>query len=216
MTEIEMISPVKELEERASERIARKAFGSADWLKVQSQHERFLREIRTLSKEKKAKEIANAIKYLHQNKSDYWLEMAHLLYEMLGDKEKKGLYNIIEPNITKKDFCDKYLNMSYKTVSSYVRVIKNFQDFGFNEEQIRVLGFSKTNDILKKVSRDTVNIYTNKSIEELKELKRSQIYQRKKRTPFENLVLTWERASKEERNKFLRFINEKREDSNMD
>lgn len=209
------MNKAEELEERAKERIARGSFGGADWLKVQSQHERFLSEIKNLSNEKKAKELVNAVKYLVQNKSDYWLECAHLLDVLLGDREKEGLYKIINPDITKKEFCNKYLNIAYNTALSYVRVIRNYQDYGFSEDQIRVLGFGNTREILKKVPMGTISDLSKKNIEELKQLKRSQIYQKKRRTPFEKLVLTWEQASKEERSKFLRFINEEEPDSEM-
>lgn len=206
---------MEKLKNRASEMVARSAFGGADWLKVQSQHERFLREIENLPEEKKAKEMANAVNYLVQNKSDYWLECAHLLDVLLGDREKEGLYKIINPDITKKEFCNKYLNIAYNTAQSYVRVIRNYQDYGFSEDQIRVLGFGNTREILKKVPMGTISDLSKKNIEELKQLKRSQIYQKKRRTPFEKLVLTWEQTSEEDQKKFLRFINESRTNSEM-
>jgi len=205
----------EKLRSMATEMIARGAFGSADWLKVQSQHERFLKEIENLPKEERAKEMANAVKYLIQNKSDYWLECAHLLDQLLGSKEKEGLFKLIEPEGTKKEFCKKYLDISYKTALDYVRVIRNYSEYGFSDEQLRVLGFTKTRDILKSSPRGELSKLSNKNIDELKKLRYSQIYKRKKRTPFEKLVLTWERASNEERDKFLRFINETKEDSDM-
>ena len=201
---------------RPTEMIARGAFGGADWLKVQSQHERFLKEIENLTDEDKANEIANAIKYLVQNKSDYWLECAHLLDLLLGDKEREGLYKIIDSNISKKVFCKKYLDISYKTANAYVNIIRHFEDYGFNEEQIRVLGFTKTQDLLSESRQRDISTYSSMNLDELKKIRREQIRSRMKRTPFEKLVFIWEKTPKEDRNKFLRFINVEKKDSDMD
>lgn len=193
------------------ERIGRNAFGGADILKVQSQHEKFLREIETLSEDQKAIEITNAIKYLIANKSDYWLETAHLLQILLGDSENDGLYKKIEPNIPKKEFCPKYIGMAYKTVSDYIRVIRDYENYGFSEEQIRVLGFTKTREILSK-SKDKFphgNILElkNKSLEELKKLKHSDIVHKKTKSTLDVLNHYWNKATTKEKKEFLRIIN---------
>lgn len=208
------------LKSTAPERIARTAFGGADILKVQSQHERFLREINTLSTDKKAIEIKNAINFLIANKSDYWLETAHLLQILLDDSEKEeGLYLKIEPNSMRKDFCKKYLNIPYNTAISYIKVIKDYEKYGFKEEQIRVLGFSKTKEILKQSSKlpsGNLSEYSYKNIDELKKLKYAQIKPKKQKSTLELLKRHWNKSDETEKKEFLRFLNETGENPSMD
>lgn len=193
------------------ERIARNAFGGADILKVQSQHERLLREIEPLPEDKKAVELTNAVKYLVANKSEYWLETAHLLHILLGDPETDGLYKNIDPNITKKEFCSKYLGLAYKTVSDYVRIIRDYENYGFSEEQIRVLGFTKTREIISKSKdkfpRGNILELKNKSLDELKKLKHSDIVPRKTKSTLEILNHYWNKATANEKKQFLRAID---------
>lgn len=205
------------------ERIAQQAFGGTDILKLQSQHETFLKHIDNLPQNEKAIEIANAVKFLIENKSYYWLETAHLLSTLLGDSdtdgETKALYEKIEPGITKKDFCPKYLGVSYKTASDYVRVIRDYKNYGFTEEQIRVLGLSNTLDILNKSKdksrqRDLLEL-KNKSIEELKKITRADIRQTKRKSTLEVLNQYWNKATTKEKQEFLRKINAG-ENSGMD
>jgi hypothetical protein len=187
------------------ERIARNVFGSADWLKVQSQHERFLKEIKKLPDDKKAIEILNAVKYLLANKSDYWLETAHLLHILIGDNEQEGLYKKIAPGISKQEFCesDKYLSMKWKTVHSYIYTVLHSRDFGFTDEQIRVLGFSKTRELL--INKRLASEMSKKTPEELRLIKRSIIRSSKPQLYY--LHYHWNKATESERKRFLREIN---------
>ncbi len=211
------------------ERIARYAFGGSDILKLQSQHETFLKEIKHLPDTEKGVEISNAIKFLIQNKGYYWLETAYLLNTLFGDpdtdgktdtdSETKPLYQLAEPGITKKEYCPKYLGISYSTASDYIRAIRDYKNFGFTEEQIRVLGFSRTVDILNK-SKDKTGMpvlseLRNKSLEELKKLTRAEIRKTKRKSNVEILNQYWNKATAKEKQEFLRKINAG-ENSGMD
>jgi len=203
------------LKDKTKEMIARKSFGSADWLKVQSQHERFLREIKKLPENEKAQEITNAVKYLMDNKSDYWLETAHLLDILLGYKEKKGLFKLVDPDVkTKKEFCDKHLEISYPYARKLIQII-NIKEL--SEEKLRVLGFSKTRELLSaKQDNDTkvsLSDMEKKDIDEIKELLTKR-RKKRERTPFEKLLYVWERSPKKDRDKFLRFLDGERQDTN--
>lgn len=188
------------------ERIARNVFGGADWLKVQSQHERFLKEIEKLPEDKRAGELLNAVKYLLTNKSDYWLETAHLLHLLLGDDKREGYYKRIDQNLTKKAFCEKHLKMNYETVADYIQVITQYKRYGFTEEQLRVLGLSKTQEIMDRThSASGMSKYSKMTLEELSKLKRSQI--RGSRPQLYYLQYHWNKAAEGERKQFLRWAN---------
>lgn len=197
------------------DRLASNAFGGADWLKVQSQHERFLREIKHLPEEEKAKEMINAIKYLIENKSDYWLETAHLLHVLMGDSENEGLYKKIAPGMTKKDFCKVFLKMSHKTILGYIEVIRDYGKYGFTEEQIRVLGFSKTRDVMRSSPHGEVNPYSKQTIEQLKKLTYADIRPKKQKSAVDLLSYYWKKATAKEKEEFLGTINGERKNSDM-
>jgi len=198
---------------KSPEMISHNAFGSADWLKVQSQHERFLREIRNLPKEEKVEEMINAIKYLIQNKSDYWLETAHFI-DVLMSKENENdeeyWFQIIAPGLTKTKFCVDYLGLTIQAVNSYLRVIRNYEKYGFTEEQIRVLGLSKTLDILKSENPLSISRYTKQTIEQLKDLTRADIRVKKQKPISEILWHYWEKASEKDRKQFLGRIEKRK------
>jgi len=79
------------------ERLGRNAFGRADWLRLQSEHERFLREIKDLPRDKKALEISNAINYILENKNGYLLEVVNL-FRMLYKEETQWTNEAVKEN----------------------------------------------------------------------------------------------------------------------
>lgn len=140
----------KDIQYGTPDRIGNDVFGGGDAFKVQSQHERFLKKIENLPEDQQVKEYVNVINYLMANKSDYWFESAHLVYEIFKDREPdKPLYKKIEPTLTKKDFCDKYFKLSYKTIREYLKIVRETEKYKLSEELIRELGFNKTNNIIK-------------------------------------------------------------------
>lgn len=202
------------------ELIGREAFGGSDIFKVQSQHERFLREIEHLSEEEKVKEFTNAVKYLLKYKSYYWLELAHFI-DFLMSKDKtngKERFKIIAPDLTKTQFCEQYLGMARNTVNAYLKIIRNYSDYGFTEEQIRVLGFGNTLELFKPKMVNMLTVYNKKSIDELKKLTRAEIRGNAKKQPsnIERLKQNWGKASEKEKEEFLRYIHGSGADTSMD
>lgn len=202
------------------ELIGREAFGGSDIFKVQSQHERFLREIEHLPEEKKVEEFTNAVKYLLKYKSYYWLELAHLIDFLMTKDEANGKerFKIIAPDLTKTQFCEKYLGMARNTVNAYLKIIRNYSDYGFTEEQIRVLGFGNTREILRMVPMGTISELSNRTLEELKKLTRANIRGESKKTKptIERLKNDWKQASEKEKEEFLRYIHGSGKDTSMD
>ena len=62
------------LEELGKETKSSAAYGDTDFMKVQSQHERLIKEIKHLPEEKQIKELNNAVNFIFRHKSDYWIE----------------------------------------------------------------------------------------------------------------------------------------------